>query len=74
MLHSEKDHREFKEKYKTVPGNYSAFYDNIFDAMTRGAALAVKPEEALQVIRIIEDAQKSNAQQKTIQVNGSFLI
>jgi scyllo-inositol 2-dehydrogenase (NADP+) len=68
LLNSEKDNRQFREKYETLPGNYSAFYDNIFDCIAHGTELAVKPEEALDVIRIIAAVKKSSAQQKTIMV------
>jgi predicted dehydrogenase len=66
LLNIEKDNGQFKDKYETLPGNYTAFYDNLFDSITRGTELAVKPEEALEVIRIIDAVKKSSAQQKTI--------
>ena len=66
LLHIEKDTVQVREKYETLPGNYSSFYNNIFESIAHQKALAVKPEEALDVIRIITSAQKSSAQQKTI--------
>jgi predicted dehydrogenase len=66
LLNIEKDNGQFKEKYETLPGNYNAFYDNIFDSITHGTELVVKPEEALDAIRIIDAVKKSGAQQKTI--------
>jgi len=45
---------------ETIPGNYHAFYDNLYEAIREGKELAVKPEEALNVIRIIEAAIASN--------------
>jgi len=68
LYHTEKNHQQVREKFETLPGNYNAFYDNIYDSMRHGKELAVKPEEALLVIRIIEAAKKSSAQQKTIRV------
>jgi predicted dehydrogenase len=68
LLNIEKDNRQFREKYETLPGNYSAFYDNIFESITCGTELAVKPEEALNVVRIIDAVKKSSAQQKTIMI------
>lgn len=59
LLHLEKDKNQFREKYKTVPGNYSAFYDNIFESIAHRKELGVKPEEALHVIRIINAAKKA---------------
>ncbi len=40
-------------------GNYPFIYQNLFDAITKGEALAVTPQQARDVIRIIEAAQKS---------------
>ncbi len=41
-------------------GNYLAYYDNIHEAITRGAPLQVTPEQARDVILIIEAAYESN--------------
>ena len=68
LLNREKDNKQFREKYETLPGNYSAFYDNVFNCIAHGTELAVKPEDALDVIRIIDAVKKSSAQQKTIMV------
>ncbi len=50
-----------RKKIETVAGCYIDFYSNIFDAITRGSDLTVRPEEALNVIRIIEAAYRSSA-------------
>jgi predicted dehydrogenase len=67
-LNTEKDGRQFSRRYETLAGNYSLFYGNIFDSITHGKESAVKPDEALNVIRIIKAAQKSSSQQKTITI------
>lgn len=41
---------------ETLPGNYMGFYDNVYDAIVHNAELIVKPEEARNVIKIIEMA------------------
>lgn len=46
-------------KIETLHGNYSAFYDNLFEAIRKGKELAVKAEEAAMVIKIIEEAQRN---------------
>lgn len=56
----------FVGKIETIPGDYAAFYRNIYDAIVNGAELMVKPEEAGNTIRIIEAAIESHAQQKTV--------
>jgi scyllo-inositol 2-dehydrogenase (NADP+) len=57
-----------KTQLETLPGNYSAFYDNLYDSIVHGKELAVKPEEALNVIRIIEAVKESSSVRKTIMV------
>jgi scyllo-inositol 2-dehydrogenase (NADP+) len=66
MINTEKDGVPIKEKVETLAGNYPAFYNNIYDCIVNGKELAVKPVEALNVIRIIEIARKSNDEKKTI--------
>lgn len=48
------------KKVRSEPGNYLAFYDNIFDAIRNRAELAVTPQEALLNIHAIELAIKSS--------------
>lgn len=45
---------------RTMPGNYGWFYDNVCDAITGPAALAVTPEDAIQTLRIVELALESS--------------
>lgn len=65
-LNREKNGRTFRRKYKTVNGNYPAYYENIYKAIRRKKELAVKPEEALNVIRVIEAAIKSSAERREV--------
>jgi len=44
---------------KSERGNYTKFYQNIYDAITLKEELLVKPEEARDVIKVIEIALKS---------------
>jgi predicted dehydrogenase len=53
-------------KIETLPGNYRAFYSNVYDAIRNQKTLAVKPEEAKEVIRLIEACYESNKLKKTI--------
>jgi scyllo-inositol 2-dehydrogenase (NADP+) len=62
LLNTEIDGVERRGKYETLPGNYHAFYDTI----VHGKELAVKPEEALNVIQIIDSVKKSSEERKTI--------
>jgi hypothetical protein len=50
---------------ETLPGNYMAFYDNVYDVLVQGAEQAVRPEEAREVIHMIEKAFESQAKHET---------
>lgn len=56
----------FQKIIVTEFGNYGRYYDNIYQAMTCGADLLVKPEEAVDVLRIVEAAQESQNQKRRI--------
>jgi predicted dehydrogenase len=51
---------------ETLAGCYQAFYQNIAGVIKGREELAVKPEEAMNTIRIIELAFQSNEQRRTI--------
>jgi predicted dehydrogenase len=51
---------------QAISGNYNAFYDNIFDVLKNSAELAVKPEEATEVLKILEACLESNRKRKAI--------
>lgn len=50
----------FTGRIETIAGNYLSYYDNIFDAIRNGADLIVKPEQSLDLMRILEGAIESN--------------
>ncbi len=56
--------------YQTLPGTYQDFYENIYYAITANTELLVKPEEALEVIYLIEKAVQSNKEKKTVFLNS----
>ena len=60
------DGLELEGQVKTVAGCYQSFYQNIVDVIGGRAELAVKPEEAMSTIRIIESAIESGEQKRTI--------
>lgn len=59
----------FQGKIETVKGCYQAYYENVYQAITRQAELIVKPEEAKNTIRMIELAVQSNAEKRTVAVS-----
>ena len=65
-LNYEKDGVNFVGKIATIPGNYTALYDNLYDVIRNGSELIVKPNESLEVLKILEACLQSNALKKTI--------
>jgi scyllo-inositol 2-dehydrogenase (NADP+) len=59
LLHTELNGQEFHGSITTQPGYYMAFYDNVHEVIRKNAPQAVLPEEARNVIRIIELAFES---------------
>lgn len=63
---------ELKEmQIPSIAGNYTGFYQNIYDTLQNKAALKVQPEEARNVIRIIEMAIESNELRKEVDIKYS---
>ena len=54
------------KKIKTERGDYRGFYANIRDAIDKGVALDVTPEQALRTMRAIVLAQKSSAEGRRV--------
>jgi predicted dehydrogenase len=71
ILNTEINGLSFRGKVETLAGNYSAFYDNIHDALRQGAALEVQPEQALNVIRVIEKATESSRTGRCVTIKNS---
>ncbi|MBN2485125.1 MAG: Gfo/Idh/MocA family oxidoreductase [Bacteroidales bacterium] len=61
-----KDGRDHISRIKTHKGNYMGFFDNVADAISENKPLAVKPETALQNIRVILAAIESSKQRKVL--------
>ncbi len=57
-----------QEKIPTEQGNYGKYYDNLYHAVKHGSELLVKPEEAVDVLRIIEAAQNSSIEKRRIRM------
>ena len=58
----------FDGSIETEAGNYMAFYENVYNVLDQNAEIAVKSEEARNVIRIIELAIESNAKKEMIKL------
>ena len=55
-----------EERIPTEIGNYGVFYERVYDTLTTGADFFVKGEETADVLRIIEAAVESDAEQRRI--------
>jgi predicted dehydrogenase len=55
-----------RSRYPTLAGRYQAYYDNVYAAVQGTEELAVKPEQAREVIRLIELALESSQQKRVI--------
>jgi scyllo-inositol 2-dehydrogenase (NADP+) len=58
-----------EEKIETLKGDYLDFYQNVYDAIRENKSLVVKPEEARDVIRLIELCYESNKLKQTIKLS-----
>jgi predicted dehydrogenase len=58
----------YRGKVETLPGTYQDFYGNVYEAIAEGKELHVKPEQAANVIKIIELAEQSAQEKRTVQV------
>lgn len=68
ILNTNFHNKAFRGRYETLPGNYMAFFDNVYSAIVKNDAVIVKPEDALLNIRIIEAARKSDKEMRTIKL------
>lgn len=59
LLHTEINTQVFYGNIETERGNYMEFYDNVHGVIVRGNSQAITPDEARNVIRIIELAFES---------------
>lgn len=66
-LNSKFPGKEFNGVYPSLKGDYPAFYNKLYDSLTTGKELSVKPIEPLNVIRVIKAAEESNSLGKKVQ-------
>lgn len=57
-----------RQKIKTHPGDYRAYYQNIYDTIVHGEELEVTSQHGFDVIRIIEAAIQSQQEKKRIEI------
>lgn len=68
LLHTEKDGKVVRQPYPSLPGDYAAFYENIYQHIRQGAPLQSDAREVIGVIRLIEAAWESSRTQSVVRV------
>ncbi len=66
LLVTDKDGNDIKERIPTMKGDYSGYYDSIYESIRNSAPPAVSAESARDVIRVIEAAYESAENQKVV--------
>ena len=65
-MHTEIKGAIVKKKIPTLRGDYMEYYKGIYEAIRNNKPLNITATEAMHVIMVIEAAQKSNIEKKTI--------
>lgn len=68
LLHTEKNGTIIREHIASLKGDYSIYYEGIYQALRHHAVVPVTGEEGKRVIQVIEAANKSNRERKVIEL------
>ncbi len=68
LLHTEKNGKIIRERVHTLQGNYYAYYEAVYHALTQNTEMPVTVQDGINVVRIIETAVQSSATGKLIQL------
>lgn len=60
ILHTEKEGRAVRETYPSLSGDYNAFYENVYQHISKGEPLQSDARGVVDVIRLIEAAKESS--------------
>ena len=66
ILHTEIDGKTIREFVATEKGDYTDYFEEVYQTLVNGKPQTVKAIESIEVIRIIEKAFESNAAKKVI--------
>ncbi len=70
LLHTEITGADNRERIPTLHGNYVAYYDNIYEHLRNNAELLVKPQQARNVVAIIEAAYRSAETRQAVKTSA----
>ena len=65
-LHTEINGEVVRKKVESINGNYITYFENVYQSIVNGTPLIVKPDDGLNVIRLIEKAYQSNREKRVI--------
>ncbi|RNI31489.1 oxidoreductase [Rufibacter latericius] len=65
-LNTEFQGLHFTGKIESEPGHYRSFYENVYQAIIGKAELAVTPEQARNVIKVVEVIMQSSQEKRTV--------
>jgi predicted dehydrogenase len=68
LLNTRLEGLHYRGKIETLAGDYPAYFRNIHDTIKGISELAVKPEESLAGIKIIEAAKESNKEKQRVKL------
>ena len=64
LLHTETEGKISREYISSFKGNYTVYYEGIYQAIRNKQPLPVTAEDGMKVIKIIEDAFQSNKERR----------
>ena len=70
LLHTVKDGKIIREKVPSETGDYGLFYQDLYESLINKKPLPITPEEAANVISLIELAEESSSARRTISCEG----
>ncbi len=70
LLHTEINGTLIKEKVPSEKGDYGLFYEDLYQAVINKKPFPVLPEQAYNVIKIIELAEESSSAKRTVSCEG----
>ncbi len=65
-LNTEMNGLHYTGRIETISGNYQTYYNNIYEVVRNNGKLIVKPEQSLDLMKIIEGAIESNKRGKAV--------
>ena len=74
LLHTEIDGKEVWERIPSLRGDYGEYYDKLYTAIREKGRLPVRPEEAVDGLRVIEAAYRSVAGKMRVALSLCVLL